>query len=630
MSTRDPIEQNIIGVQSLVGSKLNKIPYGATNQMEGVEGEFVDEFTLKLDDEELLSLARKWTNKYAGYEASIKLRQQANKTYYLGRQKETSAQTTSDGQPISANLIFEAEETFLPAALSKNPEPVVFADNTPEGNAVSKSTKTMLQYHADTLVLRRKLMLTVRNWSVDMLGVLKHGWDNEVNDIKTDVRDAKNFIFDTNGYVDPYGDFCGYLGERITITAEQLVELFPKHRAYITIMVDGKMGTDVTYTEWWNDDYCFYTFKNKVLEKNKNPHFNYNKTEVQTDIDGMQNEVEVKGVNHFYKPKKPYTFFSVFSFGDQPYDVTGLIEQNIPNQRRISRRTEQIDYNLSRSNNSDVFSENNFNQETAKQAAKALAAGRPVLVPKGGPIGDAIHRLNAPGIDASFFNELENSKNDLRSIFGTQGITAQQQDEDQTARGMILNQQYDNSRIGGGIGDAIEQVADNIFNWWVQLYYVYYDEPHFAVVMGQMKAVEYVELSRQTFAGLNKRMVISVSPDSMKPKDEVNEMNQALALWDKGAIDPKTLLTILDFPDPQATAENTVLWAVDKQAYMQLNFPELTQRIQQAQQQMMAAAGAPPGMGGPPPEAQTEPPPASGVSVPPASSALSSVPLPPL
>lgn len=619
---RDPISLNVEGVRQLVGSKLNKVNTGTSGQPEGVDGPYEDEFTLKLDDEELLSLAERWTLDYEGYEAKIKLRQEANKTYYLGKQKDGTAYAGTDGMPIAANLLFEAEETFLPAALSKNPEPVVFSDNTPEGNKISNTVKTMLQYHADTLVLRRKLTLVTRHWSIYFLGIMKHGWDDEVGDIKSDVRDPRNFILDPNGFVDSYADYEGYLGERIKVPASKLIEMFPSKKEYITIMVDGKLGTDVTYTEWWTDEYCFYTFKNIVLDKNKNPHFNYDKVEKHTDEFGVEVENEVKGNNHFGRPKKPYTFLSVFSLGEQPHDVTGLIEQNIPNQRRITRRTEQLDYNLSRANNSDVFSGNNFNQETAKQAATAMAKGNPILIPQGGPINQALERLAAPTVPVAFFNELENSKNDLRSIFGTQGITAQQQDEDQTARGMILNQQYDNTRIGGGIGDALEQFADNVFNWWVQLYYVYYDDAHFGMILGQMKAVEYIEL-RST--DLDRRLVISVSPDSMKPKDETTIMNQALALWDKGAIDPKTLLTILDFPDPQATAESTVLWTVDKAAYMQLNFPELTQKL--AGLQAQAAGGmAPPG-GGVPPEAVTEPQAPGGLAAPPASASLSNVPI---
>ncbi len=578
----DPVAQNIIGVQSLVGSKLNKVNSGATNQLEGVEGELFDELTLKLDDDELLSLAKSWTTVYAGYEAKLKIRQEANKTYYLGRQKEGSQWATTDGQPISANLLFEAEETFLPAALSKNPEPVVWADNTPEGDKISNSVKTMLQYHADTLVLRRKLSLMTRHWSIYFIGIMKHGWNDDIKEITSDVRDPRNFIFDPEGFVDSYADYDGPLGERITITARKLIELFPKHKEYITIMVDGKMGSNVTYTEWWNDDYCFYTFKEKILDKSKNPHFNYQKKDTLDAYGNVTLATETK--NHFAKPKKPYTFLTVFNLGEQPHDVTGLIEQNIPNQRRVSRRTEQIDYNLSRANNSTIFSENNFNQETAKQASTAMAKGHPILVPSGGPLDQAIKNMPAEGLNPSFFNELENSKNDLRSIFGTEGITAQPVEKNELATNLVLNEKHDASRIGGGINDAIEQVADNIFNWWVQLYYVYYDDRHFASIMGRMKAVEYVTLSSSEF---DRQLVISVSPDSMKSHDEATEMAQAMQLFQAGALDPKTLLTRLNFPDPQTTAEQSTLWMVDKMTYMQLNFPEIAQKVQANQQAMM-------------------------------------------
>lgn len=629
----DPIELNIRGVQQLVGSKVNKIN-SAMDGGEGVDAETEDAFTLKLSDQELLELAQLWTNKYLGYEGKISKRQKANETYYLGKQKEGSSEATG-GDPISANLLFEAVETFLPAALAKNPEPVVWSDNSQQGNSIAGMVKTMLQFHADTLVLRRKLAQGTRNWTVDLLGVWKHGWDDTVSDISLEVRDAKNFIFDPEGYIDSYGDYVGYLGERIKVTAEKLITLFPKHKAYITIKAGGKMGTEVTYTEWWNDDYCFYTFMDVVLDKNKNPHFNY-PTEApevnelgkpMIDMEGQPVMTEVKGNNHFAIPKKPYTFLSVFSFGDRPHDVTGLIEQNIPNQRRISRRTEQIDYNLTRANNSTAFSENNYNQETAKQASKAMALGHPVLVPSGGPIADAMHQFPAQGLDGAFFNAQQQDMAMLRSIFGTQGITAQQQDEDQTARGMILNNQYDNSRIGGGIGDAIEQVAKNIFNYQVQLYKVYYDTPHFASVMGQMKATEYIELTSQMITA---HLVVSVSPDSMKPHDEVTEMNQALSLWEAKALDIKTLLTKLNFPDPQNTAAQVWLYQTNPALYGQLNFPELTQQIQNlmAVQQAQQPQGAPP-QGppvGPNAEAQSEPP--QPISVPPAGSSLTEVPLP--
>jgi hypothetical protein len=619
----DPVEQNILGVQQLVGSKLNKTMMSPEN-LEGPTGEAEDVLTLKLTDEELIDLANDWTTRYAGYESKINVRQEKNKQFYLGLQKEGSSSVVTDA--ISANILFEAEETFLPAALSKNPEPVVWSDNTEEGDKQAKAVKTMLQYHADVLGFRQKLKMMTRQNSIYLIGVMKHGWDEKVKDITSELRKPQNFIFDPNGFVNAQADYEGPLGERVEVTAQKLCDLFPKHSAYVTIMVDGKMGTKVTYTEWWTDEYCFYTFKGKVLDKHKNQYFNYDEDETsEEDIDGNTETITKEGKNHFARPKKPYTFLSIFSLEEQPHDITSLIEQNIPNQRRVTRRTEQIDYNLTKSNNSDVYSENNFTQETAKQAATAIAKGNPVIVPKGGPIGEAIHRLNAPGMDAAFFKDLEVSKQDLRQIFGTQGITTNPQDEDKTVRGKILNQRNDTTRIGGGIGDALEMVADNVFNWWTQLYYVFYDEPHYASIMGQMKASEYEIVHNQN---LSVRLVVSVSPDSMKPKDETTEMNQALSLFEAGALDPKSLLTILDLPDPQKLAENAVLWQVDKAAYIKINFPELTQQLaqladQMQMQQMQSGGGAPGDIIKP--EGIFEPP--KGIEAPASGAELSQVPI---
>lgn len=635
----DPFAMNIRGVTDLVESDTNKTPSGVGDGPEGADGDRYGTLTLKMSDEELLKLRDEWEKRYAPYEAKIKAIQERNLESYLGKRKD-GQWLVSEGEPIAANLQFEAEETFLSAALAKNPEPVVYADNTPEGEVIAKSVRTMLQFHADQLVFRRKLAFMVRQWSVYHLGVLKHGWNSRINDITIENRKIQNFIFDPNGYVDAYGDFIGYLGERINITAEKLIELHPEHKLYITEMVAGWLGTEVTYTEWWSadDTYTFTTFKEKVLDKHKNQFYKYPEQAIdpvtgQPDVDLSGEPVMNEPHNHFAFPKKPYTFLSVFSLQEQPHDITGLVEQNIPNQNRIKRRTEQIDYNTSAANNSYAFSEDNFNQETAKQAAEARRKGNPILVPSGGPIDRAIYPLPGQDLPSSVFNELEISKNDLRQSWGIQGITSQQPDEDLTARGQILNQQNDTSRIGGGIGDAIEQVADSCFNWMVQLYSVFYDDQHFAAIMGNAKAIEYVTLSN---ADLNRQLIVSVSPDSMRPRDEITEINMAQALFDKGAIGPKTLLKMLSFPNPDEAAADGVLYKLDPMAYMQLNFPEFAQQLQASQQQqamlqmqnqaqgtmMNAQAQA----AGTPPEATTEP--KKSISKNPASAGLDQVKLP--
>lgn len=563
----DPFAQNIIGAQNLVESDMNKTRHGRTGDEE--VGELLDVLELPMTDEELLDLKREWTSLDDGYSPKIKPRQDKNKLYYTGKQR---ANGMAGDSVVTSNLIFEAEETFIPQALSKNPEPVVWSDNTDEGKQASNDIKTMLQFHADTLCLRKKLGVMVRHWSIYFTGVLKHGWDSKLNDITTEIRKPQNFVFDPDGYIDEFGNYNGaFLGEKVPSTAKKMIELFPNKKTELIIKCDGKLGTPMTYTEWWTDEFCFSTFEDIVLDKHKNEFFSYGEGETK-DGEGNVTQPAIIGQNHFAIPKMPYTFLSVFSLQEHPHDITNLIEQSVPNQDQITDRDLQISKNLRNGNNSLVLSMlHGWNQELGRQGAQAMEDGDPILGP--GEIDDrSIRRLPASPLPSGVLESLQNDKDTLRSVFGTQGLSAQQEPE-QTARGMILNQSHDSTRIGGGVGDALEQVADNVFNWWLQLYYVFYDEPHYAATIGNGRAVEYVRL---IMSNNDRKFVVSVAPNSMKPKDEIAETNEAIQLWESKALDPISLFKRLNDPDPMETAKKVALWSTNPQLYMLTYFPEQT------------------------------------------------------
>lgn len=550
----DAFSLNILGPEDLVGSNTNKLSDGE-NIQEGIDSELSDELSLDLSDEELLEKAREYENKYAPYGGKIEPRQKQNKQYLLGMQKKSWG---SNGKTVPSNLLFEATATFVPQALAKNPEPVVFSDNTDMGKAASNDTKTMLQFQAMNLGLRQKLGLMVWHWSVYFTAVIKYGWSEELNDIVADVRKPKFFLLDPDGYVDEFGDFIGWLGERIEETAQEVVDKYPNGKEAIIAKVSNKMGTNIIYTEWWSPkgDYCFVTFEKTVLDKYKNPFFNYGK----------------EGQNHFTLPKKPYTFLSVFSMQEQPHDFTNLIEQNIANQDRINERDRQIEKNLAHGNNSIIVSDVSFNSETAHQAANAMEEGDPILA--GGDIDKAIKRIPANPLPNGVLDSQQVDKDTLRSIYGTQGLTSQQPDENTTARGMILNQSHDSSRIGGGMGDSLEIVATSFFNQILQMMYKFYDEKHYAAIMGNASAVEYVGLK---MVDHQRKYIVSVAPDSMQPKDELSQINQAIQQWEEKAIDPIGFFKAINDSDPMNSAKRLVLWTINPQLYMQQYFPEQPQ-----------------------------------------------------
>lgn len=603
---------NVLGPSLLVADKTNAVTNGS-NSSTGIAGEEEDELSLEMSDMELLELSKKWEGSYNAYDGKMAQRRKSNKQYYLGLQNQSQ---NANQAPVPDNILFEATETFLAQALARNPDPVVYSDNTDAGNEEARVVRTMLCFLADSLVLRMKMKMMVRHWNIYFLGVLKHGYDSHIHEITTDVRLRPNFILDPNGYVNEYGDFVGYLGEKITNQAAILAEMCPDKEQFIAEAVDYKMGTPITWIEWWTDDYTFTVFKGNIMDKSMNPHFNYPQNMPEEKGEHVK-EVLKEGNNHFARPKKPYTFLSVYSFQEQPDDETTLIEQNRNNQDYITDRSRQIARSLKRINNSYVFNlAAGYTQQTATQALEALEDGTGALE----PTENAARLMQTGNVPQAFFDDLNGRIERLRSIYGTLGNTAVNQDENTTARGMILNQQRSSDRIGGTIGDALNQVGSSTFNWWLQLMHVYYDTQHSAAVMGKLQAVEEAALSMETFT---RRLVVYAAPDSTAPKDPITEANQALSLYEAGLpIDPKTVLTLMDTPDVESTIEGGILWQTNKQAYITANFPDLAQMLgmgQQSQQQ-----GQPPGQPGANVE-QAQPPPST--AAPPNSASLAQVPL---
>lgn len=581
-----------IGPRELIESDVNK----ASGEQEKEPRTLL---TVDVDDEQLIKLKNLWETDwkiyFAGQEKLIKEAEE----YWIGRQYNT-IEFQNTKRPIVDNLIFESLETFLPEATKQNAEPVVMADNSPEGQLLSKNIKITLQFLADKLRLRLKLKRQARYWSIYKLGVLKVGWSPDVQEIFTDVVLTTKLILDPNSTIEDGGVYTGeYLGERKEATAQKLTEMFPKQKEFITNKAEGQMGLKLKYVEWWTREMLFFTLDNTVLEKYRNPHWNYDETIQSADEFGNEMPVTTPGRNHFESPQIPYIFLSVFNLGKHPLDDTSLIIQNLANQDRINSTMKQIIRNVRKMNGGSAFASESFTKEEAAEAQKALDEGDGVWVPTG-DITKAFKPYAGTPLPADVFNHLADMRSELRNIFGVKGSSAQGIQQEDTVRGKIITAQKDSSRIGGGISEYIEQCADRTFNWWVQLMFVYYDEPHFAAVLGTAKAQETIMLQSLQLQQYIGDLLISVKEGSMLPKDDVTRANQAIELASAQLLSPIDLYDALDFPDPKETAKNLFLW----QTMPQLLFPDLPV----PQPVAPAESGAPPPEGELPPGEGQAPP----------------------
>jgi len=551
-----------------LGSKINSVESLEPERKEGVIGDKLPELSLEMDETELSNLSKKRKKAWDEYYGDIKKRSDKAVNYWKGTPNNAM---TAESEPQADNLIFEAVETFLPMANKQNPEPMVDSDDTEEGRVFASKLQKMLVSQADRQVLALKLQKGLRHWLTKLVAVWKIGWSAEEDDIETLVVDPKNLILDKDAWIDERGEYRGeFIGEMKEDTASTLIERFPEKAEFLKNKAGGpdKLGTKLGYIEWWTRKFTYTSLDSEILGKNKNIHFNYEET---PSVDEFGQPILLPPKNHFKAPKMPYVFLSVFSLGEHPHDDTSLIEQNIANQDRISKRTLQIDKNADRANGGVVLDSNQFDKDQAANAVDALRKGLAILAENP---SQSVVFSQANSLPSYVYDDKEDARRELRNIFGTSGSTAQGIKSQETARGKILAKGSDDSRVGGGVTKYIEQVADSIFNWWAQMMCVYYTEAHYASVLGEANTKEYISLKSSEF----RQAFISVKEGSLVPNDELTRRNEAIDLWASGAIDPIELFSRLKFPDPKKAAQNLYLW---QKAPEQL-FPELAGVVPQA------------------------------------------------
>lgn len=517
----------------------------------------MDEYESTLSPEKILELTRDWKKQWETYNAGIEKTQDTAFQYWLGQQK-TDAIDNIEGRNLVDNLIFESLETFLPIATRANPDPLVSSDNSPEGMALSKDIKDALVFQADKQKLRMKLKSLTRNWAIMRLGIMEISYDYSTDDIKTTVLNTKRVMLDPKGYVDESASFVGeWAGIRTDFKVSTLVEMFPEHKKEIELKGKMKKGTKLEVIKWWigGTDIAF-TLDELVLAKKKNPHWNYDMMEKRLDPEtGVEMEELIQGRNHFPKPMMPLVFLSVFKTGIQPHDDTSLILQNIGTQDQINKRYRQLDKNIDSQNNGMIVDGTKMTQEQAAEAASALRRGASIRVM--GNVNEVVKLGAMPQLPGDVWASMRDSREQLKNIFGISGATPGGIQREDTARGKILVNQLDSSRIGGGVTEYIEQAADTAYNWWAQMMYVHYDNEHYINSVGAQQGQEMIMLKNTRFI---KNMVITVKEGSLIPKDPMTERNEAVDLWSAQAIDPITLYKKLDYPDPMGAAKQLVLW----------------------------------------------------------------------
>jgi hypothetical protein len=574
-----------------LGSGINKFR-GKENQQEteeGVVSEQNQELTVKLKNDDILALTRKWIKTWDESEVKNDWLEQSkvNEEYWRGKQHDMPK--ASQKRPLVDNVIFESLETYLPQVTRRNPDPMVMLSRkeqqTAENLAFASNLQKELGEIADEQVLRLKLKKLARHWAIYLLGAIVPGWDIEKDMPTANVVRPQKLILDPTATVDEDGYTGDYFGRYEELPASQILEILEEANAQEGAMKkikelakdkDGNeaLATEIRFIEWWTKDYMCWTIGwEQVLLKEKFLHWNY---EIEEEVEyGEDDELEldqetgeiipkmktVQPDNHFENRRLPIVLLSVFNLGKQPIDETSLIGQNLSNQDLINKRNRQIDKNADSMNGGMVVSleRSGLTKDQAKGVTEALRRGGTITIPTGS-VQEAITRMSASSLPGDVYNQLVDTRTRVRDIFGTRGSSAAGLSSEDTVRGKIQNRMLDTDRIGGGVSEYLEQIADQIYNWYVQLLYVYDDR----YIMGPKPKVR-----------------ISVKEGSLLPKDSLTMANQAIELAGQNRMSLLDLYKALDYPNPEEMAANV---------WLEANAPDMLlsgdERIKQVMQRM--------------------------------------------
>lgn len=550
-------------------------PYYKDETKTGVVSELLPELTLDIPDDELVELSQAWFKKWDTFSQKFFKKQKENAKYWKGQQysdlEYPEEDANADRRPLVDNKLFEATETFLPIATRANPEPVVVCEN----DELKKMVQDKLIEIADTLRLKLKIKDVARHWLLGFVGVASFGWDEKNDREKMDVIRPQQVILDPTATVTEGVNYTGsYIGVYQKEQAKDIVAKWPEITEFLTAKVESKMATEVRFIWWSTNEYCFYTIDKQVFGKSRNLYWNYEQ-EIPGGIDafGQQLPSQIQaGRNHFKSPRMPFQLLSIWNLGEQPVDQTNVFYQNLAIQDLINKRYKQIDINNDNVNGGWAFSgeKTGMTKDQATEAVAATRQGGALFIANGSVGDDAVKKMIGQPLPPNSYEQLQDSRIELQNVFGTAGSTPQGIKSEDTVRGKILAKGTDDSRIGGGVTEYLEQFADSCYNWFVQLEMVF--NPEFAALVTEP-------------------IKVTIKEGSMIPKDSLTRRNEAIDLFTAGALSPIDLYKRLEDPNPEETYANLLKWLIDQQA-PQLMVAEHQQNAQMAQQQSQQVAQA--------------------------------------
>lgn len=549
--------------------------------VEGINDQ-IPSLRIDISDDQLIKDINQFIGESANLQEEMNRIGAENENYWEAKQLEQERIKRGKSKVVD-NRLWLSLETIIPIATSRTPEPTIRLKQSELREETKQILMNAWEVPTDDdaeMDMQAMMELCVRQWALSRIGILKYWYDPEIDDIRTAVIRADKVRFDKKGKTI---DKCRFIAEYCDDTVEGLIAKWPDKEKEILQAVGKETGdgSSITYLEVWSNEFCVYKYQNVILEKKKNPNFDYG------DMSGTGQPM----FNLFKKPRKPYLKLGVFTLGKNVYDNTSFFEQARTLQDVVNKTKRNIADNAA--DNGTLVGSGDYIDKKVLEAYTGAPDEK--LWVKQGSARDALQRLEPKQMAPYVFNDLADNKSEIDNIFGTHDTTRGEHGADKTATESTNLRQGDMGRIDI-VSRALDRIAQDWYAAYLHMKLVFTtkpqeinsnDEEGTSIIFDRTKYID--PQTQQIF-----KIIIKVKPGSSMSIDKDARRKEAMELMKGNMIDPITFFSRMDYANPQEMAQKLFIWKTNPIAlFPQLLAAQRQQQAMQAQQQTQQAANTP-------------------------------------
>lgn len=527
---------------------------------------------------------------------------------------------------VQANRVFVNMEAVINSLIANPPGiNILPARDGEEAQDFARKLESYFRKRYTDLNIKEVVRMGLRNLYFGRLLVIKAFWNPMIGnggDFDFRAIDPRKVRFGKYARKEQDSEFAI---EEIEDNLCAVIERFPKKKDELMqkygIQNDEQLyvkNPDVKYKEAWIGNYVVFKLENIILDRIKNPYWDWDGILVTEEEEKVLNETgegamdgnkrreyiqEIKlqqdsrvpqepsegatapeGMpqeqykpyyfNYFDNPRKPYIFATIFNNENTPIGRTDMITLSAELQRGIDKRKMDIDENCELANGLlkvDASVMGKSDAQRIRFETKGIIWGKGVK--------DGVTRETGQALPQMVFDDMIDSRQEIDNIMAASSAFRGERQGQETKAGRLALIQQSYLRLNELV-QVVDDVAKNIFDWGMQLAKTRYTEYHYAKWMGKEGAREVIELIQDDFETGSEVTIIA---GKTLPVDDEFKFERAQNDVAQGYISPVDYLDIAQYDNAKELAKNAVTYKLNPVVAVGMT-PEEAQVIQPAQQ----------------------------------------------